>query len=245
MSVLDHPIEFLPTSTQWSEDNNPGKPPTRRLKRLSLLNGKDNDRRRSESTEAGSSISSLSSVRRSSTLSTIATPRKYKPSTEYIPYRAHNRHSSSLDSYSSESSTPLQHTPPMTLFDQHAPLLANIAHKESVVNDLRYELDLHEKELRKLRMDWRRITAAANANSNRRNSKDNNSDDQQTLVQAPTAHNRTPSPLNANMQPRRMSHTENTPNAIIQQGVDMLVEGVGAFWDGFKNGPGQGPPRRA
>lgn len=132
MSVLDHPIEFLPTSS-WidsgsgkSDRKTHTKPPTRRLKRLSLLNGRDSVggvdangrgthartesdehtpthstpplRRASDSTEPSSSVSpSTNNLSRRSTLS-MSTPRRYN-----APHSSHS-HKLSTDSLARRSS---------------------------------------------------------------------------------------------------------------------------------------------
>ena len=121
MSVIDHPIEYLPTTNKYLEGNDnkdlvndhhqrSPKHPTRRLKRLSLLNNKetqDQRRRASQSTES-SSISSMNSIQRSSSLST---PRRVRTSSTYYTTPTKS------DIYTDGQSTP-QQTSPMTLFDQ-------------------------------------------------------------------------------------------------------------------------------
>ncbi|TIA77828.1 hypothetical protein E3P89_04045 [Wallemia ichthyophaga] len=175
MSVLDHPIEFLPTSIDKDKYENI-QMPKRRLKRLSLLSGGSSD---------AESLISLS-----------------RPSND-------------------SSNAPI--TQPMTLFDQHAPLLSRIAHKETIINDLQDELDMHTVELKRLRKDWRRVV---------RNQKRDNLDELGHPVY--TDHSEEPTPTTQTPQ----------PNAYLQHSVDLLVDGVGAFWDTLRSGPGLQPNGR-
>ena len=125
---------------------------------------------------------------------------------------------------------------------RHAPLLSRIAYKESVVNDMRTELEIHEKELRKLRIEWKKITNACNdndQNSHRRSSS--------SIQSISSLKGKLTDTLNQNNDQNNENDNDNednnsTPvetraNAFLQRGVEMLVEGVEAFWDGFRNGP--------
>ncbi|TIA68356.1 hypothetical protein E3P91_04106 [Wallemia ichthyophaga] len=207
MSVLDHPIEFLPTSIDKDKYENI-QMPKRRLKRLSLLSG---------GSSGGSSGIASTSAR------TSASTTKHKPSTSTSTSTSTDAESLISLSRPSNDSSNAPITQPMTLFDQHAPLLSRIAHKETIINDLQDELDMHTVELKRLRKDWRRVV---------RNQKRDNLDELGHPVY--TDHSEEPTPTTQTPQ----------PNAYLQHSVDLLVDGVGAFWDTLRSGPGLQPNGR-